>query len=46
MGELGLEIAQLAQSKYLENMRLSGANFRGVERKKGEKEEEMSQKMV
>lgn len=34
MGELGLEIAQLAQPKYLENMRLSGANFRRVERKK------------
>ena len=33
MGELGLEIAQLAQPKYLENMRLSGANFRRVERK-------------
>lgn len=34
MGELGLEIAQLAQPKYIENMRLSGANFKRVERKK------------
>ena len=31
MGELGLEIAQLAQTKYLENMRISGANFRCVD---------------
>ena len=46
MGKLGLEIAQLAQPKYLESVRLSGANFRRVERKKGEKEEEMNQKMV
>lgn len=34
MGELGLEIAQLALPKYLENVRLSGANFRQLERKK------------
>ena len=34
MGELGLEIAQLAQPKYLESVRLSGVNFRRVERKK------------